>query len=448
MTKRFSIFWGCTIPARFPFVEKSTRVMLDDLGATVEEVDGFTCCPEGTLVKAVDEDAYYLTAARNLALAEKEQRPLVTPCNGCYSTFKSVEAELRTDWRRKKQVNETLETEDLTLGAGPEVKHLVEWVFDEIAPGRIASQTIRPFWGMRLAVHYGCHLLRPSPAVRWDSSTEPTKFEDLVRATGATVVDYETKLECCGGALDRVGQRESALEFCARKVEDLSGREVDALVVACPSCFQQFDLNQAALLRRRQKEGAGEDVGIPVLYYSELVALAMGRDPEDLGLSLHRVDVSPFLKKWGRRLEQKEEIERAFRVPELQKCNECRACENDCPVTKSDPSFSPTAIIGEILSGDLEEVLERGELWKCLECFTCYEMCHSRLGMAEVFRRLKELAVERGHVPEAVESAYETFLTTGKLGEPRESVRRRLGLDAPADMGFEELKRLLQRRDG
>src|SRR5680860_498752 len=114
MTKRFSIFWGCTIPARFPFVEKSTRVMLDDLGATVEEVDGFTCCPEGTLVKAVDEDAYYLTAARNLALAEKEQRPLVTPCNGCYSTFKSVEAELRTDWRRKKQVNETLETEDLT----------------------------------------------------------------------------------------------------------------------------------------------------------------------------------------------------------------------------------------------------------------------------------------------------------------------------------------------
>src|SRR5660398_214963 len=399
MTKRFSIFWGCTIPARFPFVEKSTRVMLDDLGATVEEVDGFTCCPEGTLVKAVDEDAYYLTAARNLALAEKEQRPLVTPCNGCYSTFKSVEAELRTDWRRKKQVNETLETEDLTLGAGPEVKHLVEWVFDEIAPGRIAR---------RLRDQVG--VLR--------------------------------------GCLDRVGQRESALEFCARKVEDLSGREVDALVVACPSCFQQFDLNQAALLRRRQKEGAGEDVGIPVLYYSELVALAMGRDPEDLGLYLHRVDVSPFLKKWGRRLEQKEELGRAFRVPELQKCNECRACENDCPVTKSDPSFSPTAIIGEILSGDLEEVLERGELWKCLECFTCYEMCHSRLGMAEVFRRLKELAVERGHVPEAVESAYETFLTTGKLGEPRESVRRRLGLDAPADMGFEELKRLLQRRDG
>lgn len=414
----------------------------------MEEVDGFTCCPEGTLVKAVDEDAYYLTAARNLALAEKEERPLVTPCNGCYSTFKSVEAELRTDWRRKKQINDALDAVDLTLVAGPEVKHLVEWVFDEIAPGHVASRTVRPFWGMRLAVHYGCHLLRPSPAVRWDSSTEPTKFEDLVGATGGAVVDYETKLECCGGALDRVGERESALELCARKLDDLCSQEVDALIVACPSCFQQFDLNQAALLRRRRKEGAGADAGVPVLYYSELVALAMGRDPEELGLPLHRVDVSFFLEKWERRREEREEIAKAFRVPDLQKCNECRACDDDCPVTRSDPGFRPSAIIGEVLSGDLEGVLERGALWKCLECFTCYEMCHSRLGMAEVFRRLRELAVDRGHVPAAVESAYETFLTSGTLGEPREGVRGRLGLDAPPEKGFEELTHLLNRRGG
>src|SRR5680860_1005587 len=306
--KRMSVFWGCTIPARFPFIEKSTRLVLDDMGAEVVEVEGYTCCPEGTLVKAVDEDAFYVTAARNLALAEAADLPMMTPCNGCYSTFKSTKADLTSDWRRRGRVNELLSEVDLALGEGPEVRHFAEWMFDEVGPAALTKRVSKPFWGMRLGVHYGCHLLRPSPAVRWDSSTEPTKFEDLVRATGATVVDYETKLECCGGALDRVGQRESALEFCARKVEDLSAREVDALVVACPSCFQQFDLNQAALLRRRQKEGAGEEVGIPVLYYSELVALAMGRDPEDLGLSLHRVDVSPFLKKWGRRLEQKEEI--------------------------------------------------------------------------------------------------------------------------------------------
>ncbi len=94
MSKPFSIFWGCTIPARFPFIEKSTRLVLEAAGGQPVDVEGYTCCPEGTLVKAVDEEAYYVTAARNLMLARAADVPIVTPCNGCYSTFKSVSATL------------------------------------------------------------------------------------------------------------------------------------------------------------------------------------------------------------------------------------------------------------------------------------------------------------------------------------------------------------------
>jgi heterodisulfide reductase subunit C len=254
---------------------------------------------------------------------------------------------------------------------------------------------------------------------------------------GATVVDYETKMDCCGGALDRVGQRQGALAFCRRKLADLTAQNVDGLVVVCPSCFQQFDLNQAALQRQR------EAFDVPVFYLSELIALAVGRAPEELGLDMHRVPVASFLEKWERRAEDRARIGRDFSVAELQTCADCRACEEDCPVTKVDPDFSPTAIIGEILSGDLEGVIERSELWKCLECFTCYERCHSRLGMAEVFRTLKELAVERERVPEAVRAAYDLFLETGSLGEPRESARRKLGLKDGPPRGREELLRLL-----
>ena len=82
--------------------------------------------------------------------------------------------------------------------------------------------------------------------MRWDDPLHPNKVEELVRALGATVVDYPTKMQCCGGALDRVGEREGSLDFCRRKLHDLPEHEVDALVVVCPSCFQQFDLNQAA----------------------------------------------------------------------------------------------------------------------------------------------------------------------------------------------------------
>jgi heterodisulfide reductase subunit B len=441
MSKRFSVFWGCTIPARFPFIEKSTRIVFDSTGGQPVDVEGYTCCPEGTLVKAVDEEAYYVTAARNLSLAQAADVPIVTPCNGCYSTFKSVAATLRADWRLADRVSDLIGTRTDTL---PEVKHLAEWLFDELGPAAISKKVVKPLWGMRLAVHYGCHLLRPSPAVRWDSATNPTKLEDMVRALGATVVDYETKMSCCGGALDRVGERDGALEFCGSKLDDLAGVGVDGLVVVCPSCLQQFDLNQASLLRGGDRAGARPP--IPVFYYSELMALAMGHEPDEIGLSMHRVSAEPFLAKWAEAQERRSEIAKEFSVPELQKCSDCRACEDDCPVTKVAGGFSPTGIIGEILSGDLEGVIERGDLWKCLECFTCYERCHSRLGMAEVFRKLKELANDQGQVPAAVQSAYEMFRSTGSLGEPRESARVKLGLAPLPTRGGDELEKILASR--
>lgn len=442
MIKRFSMFWGCTIPARFPFIEKSTRLALDLLGAEPVDTDGFTCCPEGTLVKAVSEEAYYVTAGRNLAVAEAASLPMVTPCNGCYSTFKSTQAEFKSDWRKRDGLNHLLEEEGLTYDGDLVVKHFMEWIHEDIGPAAIARQVVKPLGGMRIAVHYGCHMLRPSPAIRWDSATNPSKFEDMVRALGATVVEYETKLDCCGGALDRVGQRDEALQMCRNKLVDLKSEAVDALVVCCPSCFQQFDLNQATLLRQK------EDLEVPVFYYSELLCLALGRQPEELGLSMHRVPTAPFLERWALKAEQRRVIAQEFSLAELQKCNDCKACETDCPVAKLQGSFSPTTIIGEILSGDLDGVIERGDLWKCLDCFTCYEKCHSRLGMTEVFRKLKDLATDRGRLPDAVRFSWDMFAATGVLGEPRESARRKLGLGASPESGGPELKRILERLPG
>lgn len=439
MIKRFSVFWGCTIPARFPFIERSTRLALDLLEAEPVDTDGFTCCPEGTLVKAVDEQAYYVTAGRNLAVAEAAGLPLVTPCNGCYSTFKSTQAEFKSDWRKGDVLNDVIADEGLTYSGDLQVKHFMEWMHEEIGPAALARRVAKPLGGMRIAVHYGCHMLRPSPAIRWDSATNPTKFEEMVRALGATVVEYETKLDCCGGALDRVGQRDEALQMCRRKLVDLKGEAADALVVCCPSCFQQFDLNQATLLRQK------EDLEVPVFYYTELLCLAAGIAPEELGLGMHRVSTEPFLERWEQKAELRRAVAQEFSLAELQKCNDCKACEADCPVAKLQGSFSPTTIIGEILSGDLDGVIERGDLWKCLDCFTCYEKCHSRLGMAEVFRKLKELATDQGQLPEAVRFSWDMFAATGRLGEPRESARTKLGLGPSPKDGGEELRRILER---
>ena len=435
--KEFAVFWGCTIPARFPFIEKATRVMFDDLGATVHELEGHTCCPEGVLVKSRDEEAFYTTAARNLALVERAGLDLVTPCNGCYSTFKEAQSHLRTNWRERDEVNERLAREDLHYDGDLKVVHFAEWLADEMGAGLIASKATRPFWGMRLAVHYGCHLLRPQPAVRWDDPLHPKKVEELVAALGGFVVDYPTKMQCCGGALDRVGERESSLAFARGKLYDLQNNEVDALVVVCPSCFQQFDLNQAALQR------ANEPVNVPIVYLSELIALAYGHSPEEIGLDMHRVSVEPFLEKWGARAEDKTRLSEHFDVSLLGKCYACQACKDDCPVCKIDTAFQPTEIIGELVRGNIDAVLADGNLWKCLECYTCQELCHSDIGMTETFRTLKELAISEGRGPSSVTDSYAMFLETGTLGKPKEGARKRLGLDPLPATGGDAIAKLL-----
>lgn len=439
--RRMTMFWGCTIPARFPFIEKSTRLVVRELGIDPVDAEGFTCCPETTLVKAADEDAYYVTAARNLAVAERLGNPLLTPCNGCYSTFKSVMSTLKVDWRLHESINRRLAPSGLQYRGVADVRHLVEWLSEDLGPAALSKRATKPLWGMRIAVHYGCHLLRPSPAIRWDSPTAPTKFEQLVRALGATVVDYETKMDCCGNALDRVGERQASLDMCSRKLSDVREQGADALVVSCPSCFLQFDLNQAAQLR-----GAGRP-GVPVFYVTELIALALGRDPDELGLDMHRVSVESFLEKWPVKLAQRAAVAHEFDLAELQTCAACKACDDDCPVARTDDSFVPSAIMGELLAGDLKGILERGDIWRCTDCLNCYEHCHSRLGMAEVFQRLKLLAQEEGKVPVAVLSNYRTFVETGMLGTPRQSAREKLGLSPLPVDGSAELRTLLEERE-
>lgn len=435
--KEFAVFWGCTIPARFPFIEKATRVMFDDLGARTHELEGHTCCPEGTLVKANDPNSFYTAAARNLAIVEKAGLGVVTPCNGCYSTFKEAQSHLHVNWRERDKINERLVTEGLHYDGSLQILHFAEWLSDQMGAALIASKAKKSFWGLNLAVHYGCHLLRPQPAITWDDALHPTKVEEIVSALGARVVDYPTKMQCCGGYLDRVGEREGSLAFNRRKLYDLQSHDVDALVVVCPSCFQQFDLNQAALQR------ANENIHIPVLYLSELIDLAYGHAPEEIGLDMHRVSVQPFLDKWERRVADKSRLALDFDVALLNKCYSCQACKDDCPVCKIDPAFQPLEIIGQLLRGEIDDVLANPNVWKCLECYTCLELCHSDIGMAETFRKLKELSLEAGTGPESVPASYKLFMETGTLGKPKESARKKLGLGPLPETGGDAIQRLI-----
>jgi heterodisulfide reductase subunit C len=240
------------------------------------------------------------------------------------------------------------------------------------------------------------------------------------------------------------------------KLADLRSQQVDALVVSCPSCFLQFDLNQAAALRQPAGAHSGGApapatgkrlAGIPVFYITELIALALGHSPAELGLDMHRVGVDAFLEKWAGGLERRGALAERFDLASLQVCAGCRACDADCPVAQVEEDFVPSDIIAKVLAGDLDSVLESPALWRCTDCMTCYELCHSRIGMAEVFEQLKRMAVETGQVPAAVRASYQTFLAEGVLGAGRTSARQKLGLPEPPETGIDELRRVLAAPD-
>ncbi|MBI5599878.1 MAG: hypothetical protein HY890_09140 [Deltaproteobacteria bacterium] len=290
--KEFAVFWGCTIQARFPFLEKSVRTVMEGMGLPYRDLSGFTCCPEKSLVNNVDHGLWLLTGARNVALAEAEGLNIVSPCTGCVSNLSTVKSELNADPRKKGEVNALLNGVGRRFEGRAGLSHLVPFFHDEVGAQRIRSAMKKDFKGMRVAVHYGCHMMRPSHALKNDDPLEPKKFDNLVRTLGAESVDHSTKLMCCGQGLDRVDQHDTALHMARLKLRELKNRAVDAMVLCCPSCFLQFDNNQHLM------EKEGERFGVPVFYFTDLMGLAMGYTADELGLGLHRVDAGPFLKKW------------------------------------------------------------------------------------------------------------------------------------------------------
>lgn len=431
-------FWGCQIPARHPFTEKATRLALPAVGVDFVDAPGFTCCPERSLIEVADEEAWLVTAARNLAVAAGVAPVLVASCNGCYGTLKMVSRRLAAEPRAREEINRALGAIGLEYRGGVQVKHLMEVLHDDVGPARVRRLLARPLRGLRVAVHYGCHMVRPSLDLGFDDPLVPTKMDTMVEALGAESVDYPGKMLCCGGYLSGVGETEETVALVRRKLQEISQLGVHALVTTCPSCFLQYDTNQFALQRR------GERIHVPVFSYQELLALALGHSAEEIGVTRHRVDTSPFFEAWEKYRRDTAAIEEHIPLLFIERCAECGACERVCPVAQSRPGFEPNAIIRRVAAGHLEEVLEDGEFWLCVDCHTCLEMCPERFGMEKVFSALKHIAMERDRVPAGVKRAVATFLKTGRLIEPDDRTRARLGLEKFPAGGGEELARLLR----
>lgn len=279
----YTLYTGCLIRSRLPHVERSARAALERLGVELSQAEGVGCCPEPVGMRSLAQEAWLTLAARNLSALADAGLPVMTLCNGCYSTFREAEHLLDGDKHWRDKVGGHLARIGRGYGRGPEVEHFARFVYEQIGPDRLKELTVFRLTGLRAALHAGCHFSRPQDLLDFDDPENPTKLEGLLGALGIEVVDYPRKSRCCGFTIAGVDAAVS-LRMGFEKLSDMKASGAEAVVVLCPSCLLQFDFNQQQMERTFEAR-----LGLPVFYLTELLALALGEPVGSLGLDLHRV---------------------------------------------------------------------------------------------------------------------------------------------------------------
>lgn len=280
----YSMYLGCVIPNRYPMVERATRTVLKELGVAIKDMKGATCCPAPGVFRSFDIPTWLTLGARNITIAEQNHADIMTLCNGCYGTLLEVNHKLQHEESNKQLVNKHLNKIGKEYKGNVEVKHLAEVLYYDLGLKKIQDVATKKL-GLKVAVHYGCHLLKPADIRPWNQEFEnPRFFDELVEACGCESVEYKDKLMCCGaGGGVRTAVKEVSLDFTRHKLDMIRQAGADCIVNMCPFCMLQLDLGQMEI-NGIFKDIIGEPFKIPVFYYTQLLGLSMGLNPIDLGL--------------------------------------------------------------------------------------------------------------------------------------------------------------------
>lgn len=287
----YAMFWSCWIETRFPNIEASTRRVMEKLGIPYRDMEGTSCCPEPFFTGVLNRKLWLTVAARNLSIAESMGMPALTMCNGCFETLFEASEHLKKDPKALEEVNQELGKQGRKYQGTVEVKHIVEALY-ELGLDRVRSAVVRPLTGLKVALHPGCHLYRSRDPAEWRRKAD--ELRELVKATGATVVDYKLERLCCGFPQRSFNEEYALKETLRRKLEAISEAGADVIAVPCPTCYLQFDYGQADLKTR-----LGVEFNIPVAYFAELLAVSFGYSPDEVGLGLHRVPLTRLMEVLG-----------------------------------------------------------------------------------------------------------------------------------------------------
>lgn len=276
----YAYFPGCSLEAMARAYHRSALETSRALGVELRELPDWNCCG-ATAYFHIDELLADVLCARNLALAERTGLDLVAPCAGCFKNLHAAAAHLREDPDLAEHVNQALGADGLRVSGAGRVRHLIEVFVEDVGLEAIRARVRTPLTGLRVAPYYGCQVVRPQ--LTGEAAARVTFFEDLLAAAGATPVAFPARLRCCGGSLIAT-QRAAALALLREVLGAARDQGAQVIATLCPLCQINLECYQP------QARRAGPALpAVPVLYFTQLLGLALGIPPKRLGIGTELV---------------------------------------------------------------------------------------------------------------------------------------------------------------
>jgi len=291
----YTYFPGCSLEKNAASYDVSTRLVAERLGMQLTEVEDWNCCGATEYV-SLNLTAAYSLIARNLAQASKNTatRELVAPCSACYLNLRKCDKVLGQDPKFAARVAEALAAGGASYKPGAlHIRHLLDVIYQDIGTQTLAAKVAKPLKGLRVAPYYGCMIVRPEFHDGGDDPETPVSLDEILKALGADVVDFPLKAACCGGHMTQISEA-TGFEMIHRLIKSASDLQADLIATVCPMCQLNLDGFQGAMNRH-----FGSHYHMPVLYFTQLMGLAMGLSTKEMGIGDEIVDSRAALSRIG-----------------------------------------------------------------------------------------------------------------------------------------------------
>jgi heterodisulfide reductase subunit B len=291
--KKLTYFPGCSAHGTSEEFDHTLKLVLKTLDVELEEIPDWNCCG-ATSAHVMTETLALALPLRNLVLAEKlESKIMGIACASCYSRMKTTKVQVDANMELAKKINSTIIQEGNYQGT-VEVKSMLQYCYEDIGLETIRSKVTKSLAGLKVACYYGCLLTRPKAITEFDSPEYPMSMDHIMEALGAKAMEFDYKTECCGASFS-ISNTDVVLSLSGKILEVAKESGAHLIVVACPLCQSNLDMRQPDI-----EKITGKKYGIPILYLTQLMALAFGFPREDLRLNKHIVPVEEALSNIGK----------------------------------------------------------------------------------------------------------------------------------------------------